>query len=830
MATISPARQMYEIVFAEGLWWEQAVGGGIYPNSPYLQVSGTGNLVAATEYARSALKFSASVPAWATVGNIAEKPCVLWLYCDSNTTDSGIQGIRIATISEAWTMASDQPTMRAIDTGTFSAVISSYPTWTGQGWMAFPLTSSSAVLRNANGIVIKMNSDLAQVSSYRFMKDPAPVGRAFLSYDILDTIHGSATARLEATAEALAALTNSQGVYSISGKIIQSNIRPDESDVSIIIGKGSSLAITDHSIQLPETWKLANGNRGALSLSRSAVDLLNYRGAIIEVSLKQKLGYLAETTIATQKGIVGSVEKTVIEQNVTIGDILFESLAMAPYYREQVLGVESVNILSEPRLYALLLILINGGGVPWSRFRQADLVWLLRRFGIVWDDITESAGAMADFTVASFVEEYGMQYGLCISRGLDDSIVVWHPAVYRPSMKVHSVNDTEINDIVYRKVNAIDKYDMIVVGSEDVMWDAALSHQIDGRDKRYTVPTLAGVFVSSDVCQYAIGRQLAQRLVAKHEEYEFSAGARAIDWEIGDKLKITSTRNGLSATVFTIVSAKGDPLTGNFNVTAIRWPDSPGLQSTWEATNLKGIYRLEEWDTAAATGVNQSPIGGAGDMTVTTLNGLVHEDWRGPLANVVMRAPATFMPDGGGGSAKYDLVDFVLGIYGRQSSEPYGGSGRDEMYTRILMFHDLSGTEALVCGIKRVGADNGHGVTYYSTTDTRIFLGATADYTAATITWNASGYTETPPGFATNAASWNYGVAVQWHGDVAKLYVDQILIGTINAFDADIDTCDFHTPIPGEHKIGCIRWLQNSTGWFDVSRLAGRAGEDVYYP
>ena len=830
MATVSPARQMYEIAFSEGLWWEQNGGAtDIYPDSPYLLVSATGDLAAGKEFARAALKFSTTAADWAAIGDITEAHAVLWMYLDSKGSDTGT-GIYVGNITDAWTMASNQTTMSGIGIGGWSAPITPSPDL-GQGWVAIDLGAVSATyLRNANGLCLKANLTAFATPAFKFMKDPAPTGRAYLWYDVIDTVHGSATDRLEADTDALAALTKSRGLYSIGGEIIQSHYQPDESDVSIDIGKGSSLSITDHTIQTPETWKLDRGSQGALSLSRAEVDMLDYRGSILEVSLKHRIAQKAETTLATQKCIIGKVDKNAISQEVTTGDILYESLSMTPYYRNSALGIETVNILTEPRLYALILILINGGGIPWSRFRQADLVWLLRRFGNVWDDITISAVDMADYTVGSLVEEIGQQYGLCVSRGGDDSIVLWHPAIYRPSMKIWSINDKDIDEIVYRKVSTVDQYDSVSINTDEIQWDSSLPLKLDGRDKDYPVTGLTGIFVNpaaGDVTRYALGRQLAQRLVGPHEEYEFLAGARAIMWEDGDKLKITSTRNVLSDTVFTIMSVKGDPTTGKHRVMAMRWPDSLGLQSTWEATDVMGIYRLAEWDTGTGTGANQSHDGTAGDFTVTAINNLSNMDWRGPLANVDITAPATFAPSY---SNYYDLVDFVLGVFGRQDEDPHPAG--DSMYTRILVFRDASSTNAVVCGIKRVASDNGGGGSYYSTTDTRIFLGATNNYTDDPIIWNHAGadYIETPPGLSNGSWSWNYGVAIQWYQDQVRLYVDQVYIGTITGFDADIDTCEFETPVLAEHRVGCIRWLRSLDGWFSTDRLVGRAGEDTYYP
>ena len=134
----------------------------------------------------------------------------------------------------------------------------------------------------------------------------------------------------------------------------------------------------------------------------------------------------------------------------------------------------------------------------------------------------------------------------------------------------------------------------------------------------------------------------------------------------------------------------------------------------------------------------------------------------------------------------------------------------------------------MVVYIKRVGQPDGLGGTYYPTTDLRIGLGHTRNYLADPIGWQD--YVESPPGFSTGSAEWIYGIAVQWYGTAARLYIDRTLIGEITVPDSLLTDVSFYTPVHAEHKMGCIRWLQNSTDWFDVERLVGKPGEDNYYP
>jgi len=394
-------------------------------------------------------------------------------------------------------------------------------------------------------------------------------------------------------------------------------------------------------------------------------------------------------------------------------------------------------------------------------------------------------------------------------------------------MQVWSVDDSDISDVVYRRGNATDSYTEVTIGDINPgrsNGDVALSRQLDDRDNPYSVTSMSGIF-SNMVSKYALARQLAARLVQRHEMYCFTAGPRATLWEVGDKLKITSTRNRLSDTVFTLTSKKGSPLSGSYQIETIRWPDTPALQSTWEDTDIQGIYRLAEWDTGSATGANQSPVGSAGSLTVNTLNGLSYIDWRGPVANVDLDAPATWFPS----FTNYDLCDFILAIYGDQDTEPYSSTGPDETYTIIMKCQDATPSDNALCVyIKRTERPDGHGGTYVPTTDLRIGMGYTLDYLNDPISWED--HVESAPGFSTNSDSWIYGIAVQWHGTEARLYIDRELVGSITTRNSDLTDVSFYTPVSTEHKIGCIRWLQKTDDWFDADRLVGQPGDDNYYP
>jgi hypothetical protein len=823
MPTITPARRFYEIEYDYGLWWEQAPLGSIFPSSDILLVSSTGDLITPTEYARCAIQFKTNTPAWAAVGDLTEANAVLWMYLENYAHYGGIGNILIGDASGAWNMSSTQPTMRGMGVGSWTAFMTPKPNHE-HGWVGFVLDTTSGKLRNGNGIIMKVALGVTP-ASFKFLKNPPPMGRAYISVDIANAISGSATDRLEIDAEHIAALENSTGVFAVGTEIQQEQIFPSRNDVEIELGKGS--AVVNRATPHPESWKMTAPDLGALTFSRSEVDLHDYRGSIIELLLTIQVGQTAAVTLLKQYGVLGEVDKGSVSQEVLISDPLFEAMKMTPYFRDPILGMEGVNILTEPRLYAMLEILINGAGLAWERVRQEDLYWLLSRFATIWDRMTVTAVDMVDYTVDEFIQEVGAQYALAFSRGSDDAIVVWHPAVYRPSLKVHTVNDTELSNVHYKKEAGKDTYDIAKVQTTPVVMESALPTRIDARDQTYHVENYGGCFDTYQAARYSLAKQLAQKVVADYEIYTFTAGTRAAAWENGDKLKITSKKNVFTDKVFTLIDCQGNPNDGVYECIAIHWPHSPGFQSTWRNTGLMGIWRLWAWDTWLNTGANQSPIGTAGAMTVTTITNILHLDWRGVVANVTLTAPTTFAPDSGGGSSKYDMVDFVLTIIGEQATDPTGGLG-DPMWTNILRFTDSGNNKAVYCGIKRVSTPKPPPTPYYSPCDLRMFLGYTLDKTLNPLGWVSK--TESPPGFANADHEWSYGVAVQWHNETLRLYVDRILIGEISVASYNFDTVNIVTPIGTEHKIGCIRWLQNSDDWFSPEQCVGSMGQDNYYP
>jgi len=829
MATIFPARRYYEIPMNYGLWWEQN-GTEIFPDSNALLVSSTGDINTHTEYARCAIQFKDNEADWVSDGDITEHHALLFLYLDSR----GLHGlgtsvkIEVDTISAAWDMSSSQAHMAALATAGVWDRITPLPVESSQGLMVLRLKEDSSQLRSTYGIMLRIYCPTGTAGGFVFSKTPPPVGRAYFQYDIDNTVHADAVTRFPVTDDMVTALERSLGRHSIESSISLSDIQPEESDIDITVGHGSGLALISQGVSMPKPWNIASGQEGAISVGLTPA-MEDYRGSNIITLLRYRVGQEEAQTLAQQYGIIGAVEVKKDSQDASVGDRLNAVLGQKPYYRDALEGIGGVNISSEPRLYSLLMVLINTG-IPWELIRQEDLVWLMRRFGIVWDEVSYTNSAMQGTSNKSFIAEIGEQYALFLTRGVDDAILAFHPAWYYPSMEVWTIEKALLENVRIRTVDTSDKYESVTVSgenrnSETVFSDSGVSRQEDGRDTEYTVDDLTGIFDNSTygkVCCNALARQLAGLLSYPHQEMEFNIGDAGIVLEVGNKL-ILASDDEYDGTTWTIGKKKGNSWTGQNSITAYRWPSVPAMQSTWEGTYLQGIWFLYDWKSGS-TGANLSPVGSAGSMTVNTLNNFIHCDWRGPVGNVDLEAPVTFAPDGGGSSCKYDLVDFVLCILGIQNLDPH--PTEDNEFTRILVFRHPRDPEGVVCGIHRVSSPSGGG-THYSPVDSRIYLGYTTDFTAASISW--SDYVETAPGLSANSWAWNYGVAVQWHEDDVRLYVDGIYIGEISTGGfSDATLVTFQTPQYDDHRLGRIRWLQRDDDWFDADQMIGKPGTDEY--
>lgn len=824
MATKVPARNYWQIPFLEGLYWTDPGGSGTAYNTFEMVTGVAGD--AASEYARIAMKFDpSSAPSWVSDGDLSEVDCLLFVYLGSDSSQS-VQGVEIAQLTGTWDENSSAATMDGLSTGTPTASIEPLPSGKMTGWVVFPIPDTSDFMTNADGIVLIVPTGY-NLSLYKILKDPAPFVRAYYQYPLDNTIASDSTDRLISDS-IVENYLKSDVEYYLSSVIKQSHIFATEEDVEVEVGKHSSLKLWSRELSFPDTWNPQYRGRGSVALN-NAVDIASHAGKLLEITARQRRGQSAPEIIGQSSAIIGEVEEDLARAECTLEDPISEAMGRYPYYRDYDAGDEDVNLADEDPLWAMITIFINGGGFPWSKFRQEDLVYLFRRFAGVWDGITYSTADMMEATIEGHVGNLGQLYGLCIGRGNDDSILIFNPVAYRPSMRVWELNlDPIVGDPVKNlKIRALKRnkqYNNISINSYKVSYPGAKLTRYDRVDSEYGITGLEGDFDTHKNAKSSLGAMLSHRLCGEAILVSFDFDCRSLSYEIGDQVKITYTRKGWSSTPFMVLRNNSTPIKGVSNMLLVRYPDAPWLHSTFENTGLQGLWTWHNWYTGSGTGANQAWTSGSGGSWSSGfgVSPRHHIEWQGMIGDLNNTiGSSNFAPEDT--TDLCDLVDFMIAVTGDQDTSPYS-SGRDPEYNQIFSFRNTS--DAVIFGIHRIDVDPHNP----ESVDNTLFLGVTRNYLATTISW--SQIVETSHGLGFDGEWLTYGIGIQWRNDEIRFYVNRNLIGTLTSIAKtgyDSGTRAIEIQVDTEQLIGPVRWIQDMD-WIDEERVYGESGTDPVYP
>lgn len=829
MPTKMPARNYWQIPFLEGNWWD--FPSSTAHNTFEMVIAGLGNPnIGSGEYGRCAMKFDTTAPpAWVSDGDAVEINCLLFVFLGSDSSDQS-DGIQIAQVTAGlWDENSNYAAMTGLTLGGFTGSIFPLPTATLDGWVVFPIPNLSAWMRNALGLVFKVDVSGTGLDSQKILKEPAPYVRAYYQYPLDNVIETDATQRLTLSDSIIAHTGVPNSKYSISASINQSDTFPTKADVPVILSKQSSLAVLTRELTMPMTWKPKFSGRGSVTVSRSP-DIREHSGKLLNIELTQRNEQKPADVIGSSAVILGEIQLDDSGQSTTLEDPVAETIGRSTYYRDILEAYSGTNIDDEPAIWAMVSMFVNGTGTPWGRFRQEDLVWLFRRFGLVWSHVTVSTIDMQGYTIRGLIEEYGELYGICIGRGSDDAITFFHPAAYRPSMHVwdFDLDDDRVRGVrlIERKANK--KFNNVTVNDYLTPFPIERSTRYDRIDSNHSVAGLVGDF-SHDCAKAGLGTQLALRLCSRVSDLTFEAGAITLLWEDGDQIRITSSRYNLDATPFMVTSVCETPIKGRGRVKLVHYHDTPSLHNTFLDTKLEGLWRWRDWYPDTGDASNQAWEGSGGTWTggMSSFN-RKWIDWQSCIGEVDAHilSSSGFAPTDTTDTC--DLVDFVLGVNGDQDTDPYTLS-KDNEYNQILCFRKASGNHAVIVGIHRVDEDVNPGIQCHAV-DNSIFLGYTLDYLATTTTWVT--YTETSRGLSVGGVGWlTYGVAMQWLNGTAYLWVNRHYIGSIAVSKTDFDRAYFTTEVVAEHAVGMTRWLKRTDGQqFEAERLLGKNGTDPLYP
>lgn len=493
-------------------------------------------------------------------------------------------------------------------------------------------------------------------------------------------------------------------------------------------------------------------------------------------------------------------------------------------------------------LYDLLLNVCPS--TRWRDIIPRDWFWLMTRFGGTWGPVNISRAAMAEeTTIRSVFDAMLATQCLCAGQDLDGRIAVWHPAAYRPSLRVHTLDPIEeyasgvrLQGLEQDQYAVIEiPYNTTISGTtteyvDDYSGGASLASLARGRRLTWGGPldyTQIDIGANTSSWTYAqmirdsIGRQMTQRTVLPAVKLLFTIGLSGMTWRLGDQLVVTSALHGLTAKPFMITALNAAPMAAAVEVEAVHYAGWPGGHSLFQSTPPLGIYRwrrYQGWGTNVAADENPTldnlswgtdltsdfSLGGPGDTWGTRQYGswegagmYIEETgvWDGHLQTTAVTYAGCALPTAGG--TQPNQVDVQVG-YEAHTVMPIGGSaGTWDWLWRWWRTDTGEGLALLVKADPIVGGAYPDSLSLYLAHCTNCNPGI-GSWGGANIIASLAcprGLSGNPTGYGLphNVVS----VSVAWDAeDSARLFNGQRLIGTLASTPdpTEINAFDIRTP------------------------------------
>lgn len=283
-----------------------------------------------------------------------------------------------------------------------------------------------------------------------------------------------------------------------------------------------------------------------------------------------------------------------------------------------------LNYEDETAVRVLFDLLMNCcPSTRWANIVAGDWFWLRERFGGTWGkiDVTEAQCA-AESSIRSLFDSMAATLCLCVGTDLSGNVQVWHPAAYRPSIRVHTLNPLEeyasgirLEGLESNQYSAITIPYMAggVDATETYSGDQNVALVDNGKPYSHPLPVDYCDAVNCEWPQFptirdAMARQLGQRLLAPAVKIRFSIGLRGLTWRLGDQLIITSDVHNLTAKAFMVTALNASPMAATVDVEAVHYTGWPGGHSLFQNQAPLGIYRWRRglgWMTAV--GAQENP-------------------------------------------------------------------------------------------------------------------------------------------------------------------------------------------------------------------------------
>lgn len=846
MATVSPFRTYWDAVATKWAYFSAASGSTVVHNGDTLAIT-QDNTNPTNDVLFAAIEFDTNTaPAWVTDGPVSSPAMGLLItQMQGNAKTAGPSLVAIGAMSGSWDDTYTAAQMRAL--------VSSY---SNCGFFDEDLNGVPVCWTRSNSVstvsfVIALNSvNPNDGGCLRLSTNPVPVLRHFYQYTIDGTTRSDATERTTYTDSILAILASRKEYRKfelvVTAKI--SDVRPNLDDEVIAVVKGSNIPVQSRSMNFPETWEADIPAAGSVPVSLvSNPDLDSMRGMPVEtvMNLIERDG--TTTAIATARQDVGDVSYG----NDGMGEIELRSMLDAalnsaivdcnPYTRTQ-----TVNYSAERPMYILIDALLNCTGFGYKNFHYNNLVNLSKRFAGVWSDLTytqsiSTPSGQVDIrnkNVSDFISELGMMYGVCVSQSSDGCIDLWHPAEYRSSMQVWTIDEGDCLPGGYKVIKrGMDTQYGVVeitddggsVGATPVTEQVFLPNYIPSDpgflERSIGFTALGQDFVDYDKAKFGLGRQLAQRLCGRLWECELQLGLLGLVVDIGDVVKLTGA--GLSAvTRFLITSIESDPSSGESTAKGVHYPDALSMSSSFETIDdVHGVWRwIDETGTLDVT--NMAVTATDPSASVATLASSQNWHWQGAIwqDGAVKWAVPLFTV------GKHDVVEMiaVAKLSNAGNVQNYGGWA-DQTYVPLMVWKKATGNERMALGMVRPGLPTPSGML------NRLFFGIIDDYTATTFNFSTATILTAPAGIIgreaySGAPTVAVAISVQFDdANNVNVYVDRqnIMSGT-GYSKSGWNELQLTTQIMWD--IGTVRHIQTDEAITETQRLLGMNGLDCYIP
>jgi len=850
MATVRPRRNRIRCHLSDSVWWEPA-GVALYGDatSDLLRFADDAG---GTKTFRTFLKFDcAGLPDWTGDPQTTLIYLLLHIYLTYSSGETGLSSIKIETgrINSAWTSADSITTLNTVWGGV---------SWNSPvdldalGWYADGFVDHANYLTYGVAIALDIDHGVYTPGGEARIDRLVAAPVLDLHYQI-DMPAGSYNdIRSDPRPIAQAELDTPEGTGAIFDSLFVGRTLDvaggEELDLSDEVSVERGMSVVSTKVKVPELWDLQNDAAGGLRIarddgSRTAEALV---GRSIDASLRLTRGMYTATLggrLALARGV-----KTLRDSHDFEILSQLDRARRLPVARDADEWVSGVSWTAESNEYVLWDLLLNCGRFKWEDIYPADWNALVDRFQGVFS-LRDLAFADVSGALGSALSEVARVHGLAISP-VAGRIAVWHPAIYRPSFRVHSFDLDEGADPGYSIRPAARKlYTKLETTYE---WGAS--------SKEMTIhPRIPKPDFSLELLDYepsvpadsldafmwfaslrAWLNQLSQPLAYGYEEIEFVTDKRAYAWAVGDRLLTSSAREGYDDTPFTISGIQATMIENKVKVNAVYWPRWYGSHSLFEGGRLEGIYRLWDWSTDAFDGSNTLWNGTLGSFTNTgdpVINRAI--SWQGAVlidtdvgteGKITAPGSATFKPAAG----LCDVIEMQVMTY--KSPDRVDVDARDNYW---LWYWKRSGAaDALVFGISRLPTAAGA-----TATESCFFLGYTTSWPYVDPPWSSwSRFQLLPQGVGRGLSTFErlvQSVAVQWGVDGSdvnfRIYVDGYLIAaprfaTISKW-GDCSIFEARTMNDGRVGIGTIRKFQfdEADGALTVAELCGINGTDPEY-